>query len=101
MPKIVQNPVSVSAAGGAKVTFRASASGTPGPTVVWQSSTNGGAFWVTLKMHTNTSYTVVSVIAADNGLMLRARFTSSVGSVTSAAAVLSVTVPPARVLSLT
>jgi hypothetical protein len=33
--------------------------------------------------------------------MLSARFTNSVGSVTSAVAVLSVTVPPARVLQLT
>jgi hypothetical protein len=101
MPTIVQNPVSMSAAVGARVSFRARASGTPSPTVVWQSSTNGGASWVTLKEHTDTSYTVVSVVAAYNGLMLRARFTNSVGLVTSAVAVLTVTLPPARVLQLT
>jgi hypothetical protein len=64
-------------------------------------SRNGGAFWATLKAHTNTSYTLLSVIAADNGLMFRALFTNSLGSVTSAAADLSVTAPAVRVLQLT
>jgi hypothetical protein len=83
-PAITSQPASESATAGTVVTFAASASGSPAPAVQWETSGDGGATW------TPTSPSVAAEMAL-NGHLYRAVFTNSAGSVTSAAATLTVT----------
>ncbi len=101
-PTVTTQPASQTANAGTAVTFTATASGVPAPSVQWQSSANGTT-WVnitgatTAKLGTQTTtatYTTPATTAADNGTEYRAVFTNTSGSVDSAAATLSVNVPP-------
>jgi alpha-tubulin suppressor-like RCC1 family protein len=93
-PAIVHQPHSVSAETGQSATFEASASGSPAPTVQWQTSTNGGTTWSNVAGATSTTLTIKSVTGTNNGQQYRAVFKNAVGSATSEAATLTVQSKP-------
>jgi hypothetical protein len=92
-PSILTNPVSQTVVSGNSVTFTASASGYPTPTVQWQLSTNGTNY-TNISGATSTSYTISAVTASRNGYRYRAVFTNSVGSATTTTATLTVQYAP-------
>jgi hypothetical protein len=86
----------------ASATFTATATpaaGTPTPTAQWQISTNGGATYTDIPGATSTSYTLAYATRSDGNNRYRAVFTNTAGTVTTAAATLTVvplpTAPPA------
>jgi hypothetical protein len=92
-PTIDTNPTSQTVVSGNSVTFTASASGYPTPTVQWQQSTNGTNF-TNIAGATSTTLTLASVTASQNGREYRAVFTNRHGSATTTAATLTVLFPP-------
>jgi hypothetical protein len=92
-PSILTNPASQTVVSGNSVTFSASASGYPAPTVQWQRSTNGSTY-TNISGATGTTLTLTSTTASQNGYKYRAVFTNSVGSATTTAATLTVQFAP-------
>ncbi len=92
-PTVTTNPLSQTVTAGNPVTFTASASGQPTPTVQWERSTDGGATFAPIAGATALSLTF-STAAGDNGNQYRAVFTNTCGKVTTSAAVLTVNTPP-------
>jgi hypothetical protein len=92
-PSILTNPVSQTVASGSSVTFSASASGYPTPTVQWQQSTNGTTY-TNIAGATSPTYTISAVKASQNGYRYRAVFTNGAGSATTTAATLTVQYAP-------
>ncbi len=92
------NPVSQSINAGETVTFTATASGTPTPSLQWQISTDGGTTFTDIAGATSTPYSF-NVTPSQNGYEFRAEFTNSSGTVTTQAATL--TVLPILVTTLT
>ena len=88
-PIITTQPASRSIASGSTATFSVVASGTPAPTIQWQTSFDG-MNWTPIAGATGSTYTTPVETAADNGISFEAVATNSVGSVTSAPAVLTV-----------
>src|SRR5579884_548344 len=84
------NPANQTVYAGSTASFTVSASGNPTPIVHWQISTNGGITWNNISGVTSTTLTLDDVTAAMNGDEYQAVFTNSSGSVTSAAATLTV-----------
>jgi len=93
-PTILTNPASQTVVSGSSVTFSASASGNPVPTVQWQVSTNGGSYFKNLSGATGTSLTLANMTSSQNGYLYRAVFHNSAGSATTAAATLTVQFAP-------
>jgi hypothetical protein len=87
-PAVVAHPSNQSVNPGASVSFTASASGFPAPTVQWQRSVGGGSFG-NIAGATSPTYTFTAA-GSDNGNAYRAVFTNSVSSATSTAATLTV-----------
>jgi hypothetical protein len=92
-PSILTNPASQTVVSGNSVTFSASASGYPTPTVQWQQSTNG-TYYTNIAGATSTTLTLTNVTAKQNGYKYRAVFTNSLGSATTTAATLTVQFAP-------
>ena len=93
-PAITQQPTDQTGVPGQTISFTATASGAPAPTVVWQVSTNGGTTWSNIGGNpTSTSDTLSGPVfgAFENGWEFRAVFTNSAGSATSNPATLTVT----------
>jgi autotransporter-associated beta strand protein len=88
-PVITGQPASQTVNEGNPVTFTASASGVPTPTVQWQVSTNGGASFSDISAATNPSLTFTTAFS-QNGNLFRAVFSNSAGSVNTTAATLTV-----------
>jgi hypothetical protein len=99
-PTIAIQPTSQNVAETTSATFGAVANGTPTPGVQWQQSTDGGSTWSDIAGATSIIYTISNVPLSDNGLEFRAVFTNAVGSATTNAATLTVTVPPAPTASV-
>ncbi len=93
-PVITGNPSNQTATAGQSATFTASASGAPTPTVQWQVSTDGGKTFSNIGGATGTTLTLNHVTTAMNGYKYQAVFTNVDGSVTSAAASLTVHAAP-------
>jgi hypothetical protein len=93
-PAVVSNPASQTVVSGRAVTFSASASGFPAPTVQWQQSSNGGGKWSNISGATGTTYTISATTASQNGYEYRAVFTNAAGSATTSAATLTVQYAP-------
>lgn len=91
-PAITTQPAGVTVTAGATATFTAAASGTPAPTVKWQSSTNG-TDWSDVAGATSASYTTPATTVASSGTQYRAVFTNTAGTATSNAATLTVGTP--------
>jgi hypothetical protein len=77
-------------------TFTAAATGTPVPTVQWQSRTGDAGRWSDLPGATGTTLSLPSTVA-DSGLQVRAVFTNAAGALATEAAALTVLAPPAIV----
>jgi hypothetical protein len=95
-PSILASPVNQTVVSGSSVTFAASASGSPVPTVQWQQSTsnNGGNSYSNISGATGTTFTLTSATSSQNGYLYRAVFTNSVGSATTSSATLTVQSAP-------
>lgn len=92
-PTVGTNPLSQTIATGQTVTFSASATGNPAPSVQWQVSTNGGSTWTDIPGATSPTLSFVTA-AGQSGYEYHAVFTNSQGSATSAAATLTTIVAP-------
>jgi titin len=79
---------------GSDVSFTATASGTPAPTVQWQVSTDNGGSWNDLSGETSTTLTLSGVTLAMDGYRYHAVFTNDCSTATTAAATLDVDNPP-------
>lgn len=88
-PAITQQPTSVLAADGQGVTFTATASGAPPPSVQWQVSSDGGVTYSDIPQADATTYTTVATDSDDND-EYQAVFANAAGSVVSDAASLTV-----------
>jgi len=97
-PLVVNQPTSQTTAAGATVSFDATASGQPAPSVQWEISDNGGASWSDVAGATQPTLAFVASSIL-NGDEFRAAFTNALGSVLSNVATLTVsgtiTGPPA------
>ena len=94
LPTVTTDPVDVSVITGHPVTFTASATGAPAPTVQWQVSSDSGVTFSDVTGATGTSYSFAPTLA-QSGEQFRAVFTNVVGAVDTAAATLTVLpVPP-------
>jgi len=93
-PVVDTSPADVVGLAGDLVTFSASAHGTPTPTLVWQTSSDGTT-WDAVTGQTGPSYQR-TLAAGDDGLQVRAFFT---GAGTAASGVATITVQ--RVASIT
>jgi hypothetical protein len=94
-PVVTTQPKALTLKEGEAITFTATASGTPAPSVQWQVSFNNGSSWNELPGATSTSENFGSSYAAQNGALFRAVFTNSAGSVTTSSALLTVGTAPA------
>jgi hypothetical protein len=91
-PVITGAPSPATVDPGTSVSFTASATGNPAPTLQWQVSTNSGVDWNNLPSATASPYTFTPS-AGDTGKQFRAVFTNTFGSATSPVALLTVNVP--------
>jgi hypothetical protein len=92
-PIVTLNQTGTITTEGDGASFSAAASGSPGMTVQWQVSTNGGQTWanVTSNASALTSTLIFSATNLNqNGSKYRAVFTNSAGSAISSAATLTV-----------
>jgi len=98
--QVTSHPQSVAdACVGSVVTFSASASGFPTPTVQWQVSTNGGGTWTNIGGATSPSLNVTASVAVRNN-QYRAVFTNDCGTATTNPATLGVdTIAPVITLN--
>jgi alpha-tubulin suppressor-like RCC1 family protein len=96
-PTVTLQPANVTASAGDAVSFRSTATGTPAPSIAWQVSADGGSTWSPIPDATSETY-AFNATAGDGGRRYRAAFASEMGSATSAAATLTVNLPPAVTL---
>ena len=102
LPEVASQPVATSSTVGRKAAFTASATGTPGPVAVWETSSDAGATW---QVHSAQPKTVIAkdgtysstlafkkVTAEQDGLLVRATFSNAHG--TEATAPVELTVDP-------
>ena len=75
-PTITTQPTPVSTTAGLPVTFTAAASGSPVPTVQWQSSPDNST-WTNISGATSSSYTIPAATTNQNGTYFRALFSNS------------------------
>jgi hypothetical protein len=92
-PVITGHPASQSVAAGSNVSFSASASGTPLPTVQWQQSTDSGVTFTDISGATSTTLALNNVTTGMSGYEYQAVFSNSAGQATTNAATLTVTPP--------
>ena len=95
LPAVTKQPVSVTVDVGQGVSFEATASGFPAPTLQWEVSTNGGSTWSPIEGATSSPLTIASATLAESANQYRAVFTNAAGTATSTAATLTVHEPPA------
>ena len=93
VPTVTSHPSPVTARLGSTVTLRAKASGTPRPSVQWQSRAKGSSTWKNVKGATSTTLKV-KVTKKVDGTSYRAVFTNPAGTATTKAA--KVTVKPVK-----
>ena len=92
-PTITTQPASASVTAPATATFNVAATGVPQPTYQWQLSTDGGATFSDISGATGASYTTAATSGADGGHRYRVVVSNALGSITSAAATLTVVAP--------
>jgi hypothetical protein len=95
-PQVTIDPTSQSVYSGDPLTFSASASGNPTPSVQWQVSVNGGSAWINAAGATAASLTTGALTAFENGWQVRAVFSNGGGNATTNAATITVLpdIPP-------
>src|SRR5579875_3686578 len=89
-PSMTKQPSSVTVEAGQSATLEAGATGYPEPSAQWEVSTNAGASFTPIAGATAYDLTLTDVQLAESGDEYRAVFTNGIGSVTSAAAKLTV-----------
>ncbi len=89
-PKVTKNPSNQTVDAGQFAIFEASATGFPGPAVQWEVSTDAGTTWNPIPEATFNQLAIGGTKPSMNGNLYRARFTNAAGSITSAAAKLTV-----------
>lgn len=102
-PVIITQPADESVSSGATATFVSAASGSPIPTVQWESSTDSGATWSNVGGATSPTYTTGALTSGDSGTQYRAVFSNTGGSATTVAATVTIvfsTIVPSGLLSL-
>jgi len=92
-PVVLSRPQSQTACVGETVTFSASAAGNPDPAIQWQRSTDGGKIFTDIA-GASSNFLTMTASFAENGFRYRAVFVANKISVTTAAATLTVDVPP-------
>lgn len=92
-PLITQQPENQTVVAGSTASFSAEATGTPTPTIQWQSSTDG-ITWIDISGANSSTYTTLTLSTSDNGTQYRAVFTNSIGQAITNAALLTVSQPP-------
>jgi hypothetical protein len=93
----ITDPQDVAVQEGAEATFTVTASGSPAPSIAWERSLDGSS-WVAISGATASTYRLV-VALADDGALFRAKATSNGRTATSAAAELTVTAAPPRIVT--
>jgi arabinan endo-1,5-alpha-L-arabinosidase len=106
LPELVSAPAATTVRDGHKAHFTASATGTPEPVAVWESSDDGGATWqpadVTQRAERNDDGTYTStvevkkVLATQDGQLFRATFSNPHGTVTTDPVELTVNPKPGK-----
>ena len=94
LPVVTTQPHDASAVTGTKVTFAVAATGTPTPTIQWQTKAHGSSTWSDVAGATSASLQVTTTIALD-GAQYRAVASNVYGTATSSAATLHVAAAPA------
>jgi alpha-tubulin suppressor-like RCC1 family protein len=94
-PALTKQPLSITVEEGQNAVFEATASGSPVPTVKWETSANGGSTWTAVAGGTSDSLTIVGVKSSISGHQYRATFKNGLGEATSEAATLTVQKAPA------
>lgn len=94
-PSVTTQPANATVEEGQSAVFEAAASGTPAPTVQWETSSNGGSTWTNAPAGTAPRLTIANVKAASNGHLYRATFKNVAGSAVSESATLTVEKLPA------
>ena len=94
-PTVTIQPVSITVEEGQSAVFEATASGSPVPTVKWETSANGGETWTAVAGGTSNRLTIVGAKTSLSGHKYRALFTNAAGKATSEAATLTVQKAPA------
>ena len=89
VPAITVQPADESVTEGGNASFSVTATGTS-PAYQWQRSTDGGTTYADLAGATGATLNLTGVVLAENGHRYRVAVTNSAGSVTSTAAVLTV-----------
>jgi autotransporter-associated beta strand protein len=92
-PVVTGQPANQTVVEGGSVTFTATASGVPTPTVQWQVSTNGGATFSDIPGATSTSLTFNAALS-QSGNQFRAVFANTAGTATTNSATLTVVAKP-------
>lgn len=99
LPAVQKQPKTTAVKAGKNATFSATATGTPGPVAVWETSSDGGTTWqeaetqpATRRTDEGTYRSTLQFTAAadQHGLQVRAVFRNAHGKVTTDAVVLSV-----------
>jgi hypothetical protein len=90
-PAISVQPANQTVVAGAAASFSVTASGSPTPTYQWQISDDNGATFADITGATSSSYTTGTASVSNSGQLFRVVVTNSAGSITSNAAMLTVT----------
>ena len=94
VPSISSQPQNQTVVEGQNASFSVAASGQPAPSIQWQTrmldSSNTETGWTDIPGATQASYTTPATTQADHQRQFRARISNSAGSLSSAAATLSV-----------
>ena len=92
---MTQQPVSDTVEEGQTAVFESAASGSPTPTVQWQTSVNNGSTWTAVAGATSDKLTLAGEKITNSGRLYRAAFKNVVATVDSQAAALTVHKAPA------
>jgi alpha-tubulin suppressor-like RCC1 family protein len=94
-PAISKQPLSTTVEEGQNAAFEAAASGSPVPSVKWETSANGGKTWTAVAGGTSSTLTIAGAKTTSSGHEYRASFKNTVGEATTEAATLTVQKAPA------
>ncbi|MFI4985666.1 MAG: IPT/TIG domain-containing protein [Solirubrobacterales bacterium] len=93
-PAVTRQPVGITVEEGQNAVFEATASGSPAPTVKWETSANGGTTWTAVAGGTSDQLTIVGAKTSISGHQYRATFKNVVSTAISEAATLTVQKAP-------
>lgn len=97
-PTVTADPADLIVTTSHTASFTSTASGKPSPTVQWQVSTDSGSTWNDINGATSPTFSFTAA-DGDDGSRYRAVWTNAAGTATSAAATLTVQIPPHVTLS--